>query len=142
MERFSVLLKKTGFGAPSYTPPADLILTPIRWSASDRGGMRSCTVQASGSAQSLVYLVGWLGDRLEVYNEQGDLVWWGVLWDLEIAIGNVLYSSTLDSVYNRVAVIYPHQLGDGSVESRTTAWVEDEDSMERYGTRRAALRDA
>jgi hypothetical protein len=97
--------------------------------------MRQCEVLGAGSAQSLVYLAGWLGDRLEIYNELGDLLWYGILWDLEITIGNVTYSSSLENVYNRVAVIYPFTLADGSVESRTTDWVEDAISVGRYGKR-------
>jgi hypothetical protein len=136
MQRYSVRLQKVGtYAAPAYTPPDDLVLTPTRWSASDRGGMRQCEVLASGSAQSLVYLTGWLGDRLEIYNEQGDLLWHGLLWDLEINTGNVTYTSSLENVYNRVAVIYPFTLADGSVESRTTTWVEDAISVARYGKR-------
>jgi hypothetical protein len=136
MQRFSVLLKKVGYyAAPAYAPPPDLVLTPERWSASTRGGMKQCSIVAAGSAQSLVYLAGWLGDRLEIYNELGDLVWYGVLWDLEINIGNVIYSSSLENVYNRVAVTYPFTLADGSVESRTTEWKEDANSVARYGKR-------
>jgi hypothetical protein len=41
----------------------------------------------------------------------------------------------MENVYNRVAVIYPFNLPDGSQESRTTAWVDDLASQDRYGTR-------
>jgi len=135
MQRFSTRLIKSGFGATAALLPNDLVLTPQSWSARDRGGCDSCTVQATGSGEALASLAGWLGDRLEISNEAGDLVWWGVLWDLEINLGNVTLSLSLDNIYNRVAVIYPHILGDGTTESRTTAWVEDATSIARYGAR-------
>lgn len=135
MQRFSARLIKRGFAATAAAMPLDLVLTPVSWSATDRGGMKQCSVQAAGGAESLVYLCGWLGDDLEIHNEAGDLVWHGTLWDIEITLGNVLMRLTLDDVYNRVAVIYPFINPDGTVDSRTTAWVEDADSIARYGTR-------
>lgn len=135
MKRFSVLLTKTGFGASTATLPADLVLVPESWSASDRGGCKQASVRATGPAESLAYLAGWVGDRIEIYNDMQDLVWWGILWDVEISLGNVVANLSLDHVYNRVAVIYPYILPDGSEESRTTAWAEDSNSVARYGKR-------
>lgn len=136
MNRFEAKITKSGFyGASAIGLPPDLELTPLNWSASDRGGCKMATVAASGSAESLVYLTGFLGDRLEIWNAQGDLVFWGVLWDIDISLGNVMLNLSLDNIYNRVAVIYAHQLPDGTIESRTTDWVEDADSLARYGAR-------
>jgi hypothetical protein len=135
MARFSVKLTKMGFSANAAMLPNDLLLIPQLWSASDRGGCRLATIAASGSAESLASLAGWLGDKVEILGEAGGPVWWGRIWDLEITLGNVVMSLSLDSVYNRVSVTYPFQLADGSVESRTTAWVADQNSIDHYGTR-------
>jgi len=135
MQRFRARLVKSGFGATAASLPPGMELVPLTWSASDRGGCKQATLSASGSGESLISLIGWLGDHVEIYNEAGDLVWWGVLWDLEISLGNVVMTLGLDNVYNRVAVIYPHINADGSVESRTTAWAEDANSIDRFGTR-------
>lgn len=132
---FTVELRKRAFAATTATVPADLKLIPQNWSASDRGGMKQCTVNAAGSAESLVSLSGWLGDRVEIYNEFGDCVWYGLIWDIEISVDNVLLAYSLDNIYNKVAVTYPYQLPDGSVESRTTDWVSDQNSIDHYGTR-------
>ncbi len=115
--------------------PRDLQLTPQNWSASDRGGMKQASISASGSAESLAYLLSRLGDRVEIYNDMGDAVWWGTLWDLEITLGNVNVSMSLDDVYNRVAVIHPFRQEDGSEKSVTTAWIDDPDSIERFGVK-------
>lgn len=135
MQRFSALLKKVGFAATAMTLPPDLVLTPASWSASDRGGMKQCTINASGSAESLAYLCGWLGDRIEIFNEAGDPCWWGTLWDIEVSLGNVVVNLSLDQVYNRVAVIYPLVNADGSESSDVTAWAQNQNSIDRYGKR-------
>lgn len=135
MIRFSARLIKSGFGATASTMPRDLIITPESWSASDRGGNKQATLSASGSAESLAFLCGWLGDKLEIYNDAGDAVWWGVLWDIEVSLGNIVVNLSLDSIYNRVKVIYPFVLADGSMESRSTLWAEDANSVSHYGVR-------
>ena len=134
-QRFKARFVKSGFGATSAQLPNDLILTPQTWSASDRGGCKQATLSAEGSGEALASLTGWLGDRVEIYSDTGDLVWHGVLWDMEISVGNVVLTLSLDNVYNRVAVIYPHINADGSTESRTTTWAEDANSVARYGKR-------
>lgn len=135
MQRFHVKLRKDGYGADAAILPADLVITPQTWSASDRGGPKQADLVASGSAESLASLTGWLGDRVEIYNEFGDLVWWGVFWDLELNLDRTTVLLSLDNIYNRVAVTYPAILADGTEESRTTDWVEDADSISHYGTR-------
>lgn len=135
MQRFYVKLVKDGFGANAALLPADLVLTPQTWSASDRGGPKHAEIVAAGSAESLAALTGWLGDRVQIYGGDGTLLWHGVLWDIELSIDRVVVQLSLDVVYNRVAVIYPYQLADGSEESRTTAWAEDANSINRYGKR-------
>ena len=134
-QRFSARFVKSGYGATAATLPIGLELTPQTWSASDRGGCKQATLSAEGSGEALASLVGWLGDRVEIYSDTGDLVWHGVLWDMEISLGNVVMTLSLDNVYNRVAVIYPHINADGSTESRTTAWAENANSVARYGKR-------
>lgn len=136
MPSFTVQLTREGFyGASALTTPKDLVITPKTWSASDRGGMKEATLTATGSAESLASLVGWLGNRVEIFNDLGDCLWWGDLYDIEITLNNVVLTLSMDDIYNRVAVIYPFQLPDGSEESRTTDWAEDEVSIDRYGVR-------
>lgn len=135
MHGYYAKLIKSGFGANAAMLPADLVITPLTWSGSDRGGPKQADLIASGSGESLATLGGWLGDRLEIYNRFANLVWWGVLWDLELHIDKTVINLSMDNVYNRVAVTYPAILADGSVESRTTDWAEDANSINRYGTR-------
>lgn len=136
MGRFTVRLEKAYYWAGSALAyPRDLLLTPESWSASDRGGCKQASIRATGSAESLAYLTTWLGDRVEIFSEEGECVWWGDLWDIEITLGAIQISITLDQVSNRIAVTYAQTLPDGTQESRTTDWVEDADSIAHYGTR-------
>lgn len=136
MQRFYVKFRKVGtFGGDGATLPTDLVLTPQSWSARDRGGPEYAEVMAAGSAESLASLSGWLGDRMEIYNGDGTLLWHGVIWDIELSLDRVVVQWSIDTIYNRVAVIYPHILADGSEESRTTDWVEDSNSINHYGAR-------
>jgi hypothetical protein len=136
MQRFSVKLLRTGaYGASALSLPADLVITPDMWSASDRGGCKEATLTASGSAESLAYLCGWLGDRIEIFNEFGECVWWGDLSEIEVQLSSVTVHLSMDNLYNRIAITYPHTLPDGTEESLTTDFVEDLVSSDRYGKR-------
>jgi hypothetical protein len=135
MQRFTVELIKQGFGAKAARLPSDLTITPNNWSANDRGGCKQADLSASGSAESLAYLAGWVGDQVVIHNAQGDAVWWGVLWDLQLNLGDLIVNYSLDNVYNRVRVTYPAYLPNGSQESRTTDWAIDQTSIDRYGAR-------
>ena len=135
MQSFYVNVVKDGFGANAAQLPAGLQLIPQTWSANDRGGPKYADIVAAGDAEALASLVGWLGDRVQIYNGDGTLCWYGVLWDIELSLDRVVVQYSLDNIYNRVAVIYPHINADGSEESRTTDWVEDATSIARYGAR-------
>jgi len=136
MPRFSVQLEKDiQYGNRIQTLPRDLVLAPQHWSANDRGGCEQASIEAIGSAESLASLCGWLGDKVEIFNEFGECVWWGDLWDIELNLGNISIHMSLDEVRNRVKVTYPSILPDGSEQSNETGWAQDNDSVARYGKR-------
>lgn len=115
--------------------PPSIVLTPRKWSAADIGGPKAAVIDASGTVEDLAYLLTWLGSRAAIENEMGTEVWWGVVYEIEANLGGVSVSLSMESVYNRVAVIYPKTLPDGSTESTTTPWAEDAESIARYGRR-------
>lgn len=136
MPRFSTrLVKLSGFGTPAQTLPVDLTITPISWAGSDRGGCYQAEFEATGSAESVASLTGWLGDRIEIYNEFGQMCWWGDVWDIEVTLDHIEVRLSLDNVYNRVQIIYPAVLPDGSEVSHRSDWAQDDNSIARYGTR-------
>ena len=137
MQSFTARLEKRPgiYAQMLVTLPGGVTLTPRKWSAADMGGPKAATIEATGTPEDLAYLLTWLGDRAIINNEMGSPVWWGVIYEIEATLGGVAVSLSLESVYNRVAVIYPYMLPDGSTESRKTSWVEDSNSINRYGTR-------
>jgi hypothetical protein len=136
MPRFTTrLVKLQTFGALGMDLPRDLTITPLSWSANDRGGCYQAEFKAEGSAESVASLTGWLGDRIEIYNEFGQMVWWGDVWDIEITLDHIEVRLSLDNVYNRVQIIYPAVLPDGTEISKRSLWAEDGNSVTRYGRR-------
>lgn len=137
MQSFTARLEKRPgiFTSQRIELPKSVTLTPRKWSAADIGGPKAATIEATGTMEDLAYLLTWLGDRAIVENEMSSPVWWGVITEIEANLGGVTVSLSLESVYNRVAVLYPFTLPDGSTESRKTAWAEDTASIGRYGKR-------
>lgn len=138
MQNFTARLQKrmgTLFGNDFVQLPPSIQLMPRKWSASDIGGPKAATIEAAGSLEDLAYLLTWLGDRAVIDNEMGSPVWWGVVYEIEANLGHVTVTLSLDTVYNKVAVIYPYTLPDGSTESRQTDWASDGISISRYGER-------
>lgn len=115
--------------------PKDVKLIPQRWSARDIGGPESASIKASGTEEGLRHLLSWLGDRAEIHNSAGTLVWWGVVTEIEIGIGGISITWTLDGVYNSVRVQYSERQADGTTISKQTTSANDAESQERYGLR-------
>lgn len=115
--------------------PKDLLLTPKAWSFSDRGGPKAADVVATGSPESLAYLLGFIGARVEIYNQYADCVWWGVFWEVTVRLGNITVYLNLDNIFNRVKVLYTVDALDGTITSTETEWAFDQDSIDRYGVR-------
>lgn len=137
MDKFSVMLTKRAnlfAGGLAQLPPG-ITLIPERWAAVDIGGMATATIRATGTLEDLAHLLTWVGDRAEIRNDLGTGVWWGVIYEVEADLGGVTVNLSLESIVNRVAVQYASYLPDGSTESRTTDWVQDATSIDRYGKR-------
>lgn len=121
-------------GAFSLLPPG-LVLEAVRWSEVAVGGCETATVEARGSRDDVAQLLTWVGARVEVVNEMGSPVWWGVVEEVEARLGAVQVRSSLEGVANRVAVLYSETLADGSTRTAQTGWGEDGNSSARYGRR-------
>lgn len=137
MDKFSVMPTKRAnlfAGGLAQLPPG-ITLIPERWAAVDIGGMATATIRATGTLEDLAHLLTWVGDRAEIRNDLGTGVWWGVIYEVEADLGGVTVNLSLESIVNRVAVQYASYLPDGSTESRTTDWVQDATSIDRYGKR-------
>lgn len=115
--------------------PDGVTLRPAGWSASAVGGPATAEIEAGGSADALMSLSAWLGYGLEIYNADGQLVWWGQVHAVEVATGGVRRSTSIAETVNRLKLVYVRRVAGGDEESAETAWVEDATSIARYGQR-------
>ena len=77
---------------------------------------------------------GWLAHHVHIYDEMGTIQWWGLVTDVEFRSGGLEMEMSLESLANRVKVIYTVETPDGTVDAETD-WDQDDDSVERYGIR-------
>lgn len=99
------------------------------------GGPKDATIRAAGDAPALWELLELLRCPVEIRNHQGDPVWWGYVADVEVSVGAISVSASLDSMANRVAIAYAYTTADNTIGTRaTTSWVEDAQSVAEYGT--------
>lgn len=114
--------------------PANVRLSPAQWAAEATGGPTSATVALSGDAQGMMSLATWLAYRVEIVSD-GTAVWWGEIDAVRVATAGIERELTLDGMANRVKVLYTTAVAGGGVEAAETDWVEDADSIARYGKR-------
>lgn len=105
------------------------------------GGPHQGEVIAVGSEEALWQLVDMLRCPVEIYDERGECVWWGLVYGVEITSGAITFGVSLESMHNSVAVAYSSiEPGINDAGSRaTTAYSTDTDSSGLYGTRELLL---
>jgi len=98
------------------------------------GGPKAATIEASGKAEAIFELVNRLRSPIEITNNAGDLVWWGLITAVEIHTPVITYGVDLETMFNNVAVAYTDQ----GIRF-TTQWSSDADSIADYGTKELLL---
>lgn len=124
--------------------PQLLKLTPISYSATDRGGYDRATIEVSGPASSVAEALSWLRYGVEIVNPYGSTVWAGYVHGVDVVFGGIRYSMTLDRMANKVSVLYSYtDVSGANIAGQTDAATNDE-SIARYGTKElvAPLSDA
>ena len=114
--------------------PAGVRLAPSQWAAETVGGPTTATITLSGDVQAMMSLASWLAYRVEIVSD-GTAVWWGEVDAVRVSAAGVERELTLDGVANRIKVLYTTAVAGGGVEAAETEWVEDADSIARYGSR-------
>jgi hypothetical protein len=109
------------------------------------GGPKQAVVKVKGSDTDLWELLKLLRSPVEVYSgEGGDPLWWGYLAEVRVIAANpyskregrVEATTTIDQLYNKIAVAYAKvDLDTGAEERDTTGWAEDTASQADYGIR-------
>lgn len=101
------------------------------------GGPKSADLTVTGPLQSLWSVLGWLRCPVEVYNERGEMLWWGFVNSAEVCTGGVTVGASLDEMANKIAVAYEEAgLTYGEVGIReTTAYAIDATGTATYGVK-------
>lgn len=104
----------------------------LSWQA--MGGCDRALLSVRGSGSDIAYWMTYLGHPIEVYDEMGQLLWWGWLEGAREDKPGYVMSVGLDGMANRVSVAYASQEPEGRFgEPRQTAWADDLASQALYG---------
>lgn len=119
-------------------------LEAVRWEGEMPGGPSHADVEARGAPGDLWALLDWLRYHVTVVNEHGTAVWFGTVQSVEVVTGAARVGLTLADMVNRVLVDYTYEDENGETQSGSTAWAQDDSSVNRYGRfeERAPLNDA
>ena len=114
-------------------PGVDLF--PSRYSWHYHYGPDQASVSVRGDPNSMFNLMSQLGREVIIRNEFSLDVWWGILYSMEIRWGSRTINVSLGSLSNRVVVKYTLKNSKGTAKDKGTAWVTNDDSIARYGTK-------
>lgn len=117
----------------------DLSFTVNNYTHKIQGGPFDASLSVFGTEASLWNLIDYLGNGLNLYADDGSKVWWGIVGEVQVRIGALNVSVSLDKMSNRVTVAY------SSFDIRKdTEWSENEFSIDKYGYKeiRLSLSDA
>lgn len=115
--------------------PAGVAPSVERYGETATGGFDQAVIGATGPKDALWALLGWLGYRLRVRNDVGDMVWAGLIDEVTVQFGAYEVGLSLDGMANRIAVAYTYTDAGGADVRATTAWADNAESVARYGTK-------
>lgn len=135
MSRLTVRMLERNFGEPLAEPPVAYAVK--RYAHDAIGGPRDADIGVSGRPEALWEMIEKLRCPIEILNSMGEAVWWGYVHAVEIAVGMWTVGVSLETMFNRVAVVYSLVLpGSNEVGTRaTTDWVQNALSIATYGQR-------
>ena len=114
-------------GTPVHT---GLTLTPTRYGAAAEGGPVGAEIAISGDRGALVDALGWLECGVEIYNDSGMIVWWGLVQSASVTLAGTTYTRDAGPVVNAATVIYTDADGNSASEG-----AQDAHSVELNGRR-------
>ena len=112
--------------------PPDLIIKHDFHSGGRLGGPYHAEMTATGNINALWDCFLWLRRPVEVFNPRAQRVWWGYVNEIRMETVGFSVSMSLDSMANRVAVLYTYKNGTEYVTGDTGA-LDDTGSQARYG---------
>ena len=97
------------------------------------GGPAAASIAVSGAKSELLQVVDWVGRPIHVFQD-GEVVWWGYVYDAVLDLGGVSIGVSMEKLANKVAVAYEKAVIGSSTGTReTTAYVSNSASQTKYG---------
>lgn len=121
------------------SPPDRLKFTPTHYSDIATGGSDTAEISVIGPRDDLWLLFSLLGQRAIITGDDGTIVWHGLVEEIFVETGIMRRGLSLRDMVNRISVAYTVEDLDGNVARETTDWVEDSESILRYGQKEAIL---
>ena len=99
------------------------------------GGPKSCLLEVSGNEKAMPELTDWIRNRIEIYDDKGLPLWWGIVERVEVPVGKVKLVADVNEMANAIKVIYTltNSNGQSTGYQAETQWIEDADSIQKYG---------
>jgi len=121
----------------SESPSLPFELMPLRWSWTRPGGPDRATVEVMGTERNVWQMLpAFLRAPVTIYNNNHSQLWWGYVAQIELFANDMVVGLSLDGLYNRVAVTYNDLPAGGSSSTpAVTAWVQNDESVSRFGTK-------
>lgn len=131
----SVYFGNTNSANHYYSQVPEDLLFDLQYARSDAyGGPKMAEIRVTGPVESLWNLFEWMRRPVEVYSSTvGEPVWWGFINEVRLNIYGAQFGASLDSLTNRVKVLYSRESADGATEAAETPWAEDLLSQSLYG---------
>jgi hypothetical protein len=121
-------------------PPA-VTLRVEQYSMHVLGGPQKARIVATGREEDLWDCISLLRCGVELYDERGDVVWWGYVDDVRINMDSAEWGVSVQDMANTVAVAYTTQEGILSTAGnrRSTTLAQNTGSIAEYGERQIIL---
>lgn len=110
-------------------------LAPRRWSWMRPGGCNQAEIEVTGRERDVWNaLPSTLGQPITIYNNNHSKCWWGYVNAVELYTDELTLGISLDNLYNYTALSYSLLESGDTVSTPTiTSWVQDNDSVQRWG---------
>ena len=117
--------------------PAGLSVEVGRYSKTVFGGCDKAELEITGDAADQFELLNYLRNGIEIFDDNGNKVWWGFVHRVEISHGEVQITADLDEMFNKIAIAYNLISAGGNTVGvrRTTSWITDADSIAKFGAK-------
>lgn len=114
--------------------PTQVEILPKRWESEVVGGPKTAEFELKGLPENITALASWLGYQIRIMSD-ATVVWWGQIDTLSFSAQGISREVKLRGMANRVKVLYSTRLPGGSQSANEEDWIEDLESVSRYGRR-------